>query len=59
VQDASLDVQVERVHFIVAPDHLVADRQVPAQEGLQRLFQQQLGLGGCPLDFVLKGTQRF
>jgi hypothetical protein len=39
-RDASLDVQVERVHFVTAPDHLIADGQVAADEGLQRLFQQ-------------------
>src|SRR5215207_842765 len=59
VQDASLDIQIERVYFVVAPDYLIAERQVAAQEGLQCLFQQELGLGGCLLDLVLKGAQLF
>jgi len=59
VQDPPLDIQVEGVHFVIAAYHLIAGRQVAAHEGLQRLFQQDLGLGGCLLDLVLKGAQLF
>ena len=57
VQDPSLDIQVEGVHFIVAAYHLIAGRQVAAHQGSQRLFQQQLGLGAGPLDLALHGAQ--
>jgi hypothetical protein len=56
-KDPSLGVQVELVHLVVAPDHLVTDRRVAARKGLQRPFQQQLGLAACLLDLVLKGVQ--
>jgi hypothetical protein len=35
-KDPSLGVQVELVHLVVAPDHLVTDRRVAARKGLQR-----------------------
>ena len=57
VTDPSLGVQVELVHLVVAPDHLATDRRVAARKGLQRPFQQQPGLGACPLDLALKGAQ--
>jgi hypothetical protein len=56
-KDPSFDVQVELVHLVVAPDHLATDRRVAARKGLQRLLQQQLGLGAGPLDLALKGAQ--
>jgi hypothetical protein len=48
---------VELVHLVVAADHLVADRRVAVCKGLQRPFQQQLGLGAGLLDLALKGAQ--
>jgi hypothetical protein len=57
VKDPSLDVQVELVYLVVAADHLVADRRVAVRKGLQRPFQQQLGLGAGLLDLALKGAQ--
>ena len=56
-KDPSFDVQVEPVHLVVAPDHRLADRRVAARKGLQRPFQQQLGLGAGPLNLALKGAQ--
>src|SRR6266511_2649142 len=56
-EDPSLDVEIEFVHLVVAPDHRVADRQVTTGKRLQRLLQQQLGLRAGPLDLALKGAQ--
>jgi hypothetical protein len=57
VQDPPLDVEVEPVHLIVAADDFLAESQVAAGKGLQRLFQQELGLGAGPLHVALKGAQ--
>jgi hypothetical protein len=59
VQDPLLDIQVERVHLIVAADDFLAQSQIPVGKGPQRLLQQQLGLDAGPLDLALKGAQLF
>jgi hypothetical protein len=57
VKNPSLDVQVELVHLVIAPDHLFAAPQVAARKRLQRHRQQQVGLGACSLHVALKGAQ--
>jgi hypothetical protein len=56
-EDPLLDVEVEPVHLVVAPDHLLAGPQVNVHQRLQRLGQQPPRLRAGLLDFPLKGLQ--